>query len=92
VLTQSSTTLSLKEEVKDIFICQETAENNQSFRQGGVERRAKFLEVLVVKCLLPSGTLFRCGSTCVRWKKKLTFIFNNTNSTKILIKILGKSV
>ena len=79
ILNQSSTAPSLKEEVKDIFVCQEIAENNQSFRQGDVERRAKSLEVLVVKCLLPSGGLFRCGSSCVRWEK-LTFIFNNTNS------------
>jgi hypothetical protein len=66
ILTQSSTAPSLKEEVKDIFVCQEIAENNQSFRQGGVERRAKFLEVLVVKCLLPSGRLYRCGSDVVQ--------------------------
>jgi hypothetical protein len=71
ILTQSSTAPSIKEEVKDIFVCQEIAENNQSFKQGGVERRAKFLEVFFVKCLLPSGRLFRCGSSWIRWKKNL---------------------
>lgn len=74
ILTQSSTAPPLKEEVKDNIICQEKSENNKSFRQGGVERRAKFLEILVVKCLLPTGRLFRYASTCVRWKKK-TYIY-----------------
>jgi hypothetical protein len=74
ILNQSSTAPSLKEEVKDIFVCQERAENNQSFRQGDVERRAKSLEVLVVKCLLPSGGLFRCGSSCVIWEKTYFYI------------------
>jgi len=80
ILTQSSTAPPLKDEVKNIFVCKEIAENNQSFRQCGVKGRAKFLEILVVKGVVPSGRLFICASTCVRWKKRLTFIFNNTNS------------
>jgi hypothetical protein len=58
VLIKRPTAPSLKGEVKDIFVRQEIAEIKKSSRQGGVEKRARILEFLVIKCLLPSGKLF----------------------------------
>jgi len=84
ILTQSSTAPPIKEEVKDIFVCKETAENKQSFRQGCVKRRAKFLEILVVKGLLPSGRLFI-------WEKNSRLCLV-VKTPEILIVILRKTM